>query len=53
MSVVYGYPIHTPTLDKCVYTKKIEMLVKERQECVKEASTSNDQPNHIYMRSNW
>jgi hypothetical protein len=54
MSKVYGYPVHTPTLDKCVYTKKIEMLVKERQESVKEAPTPNDRLNPIYnMRPRW
>lgn len=54
MSKVYGYPLHTPTLDNSVYTKKIEMCVKERQESGKEASTSSDQPNLIYnMRLRW
>jgi hypothetical protein len=54
MSKVYGYPVHTPTLDKCVYTKKIEMFVKERQESVKEAPTPNDRLNPIYnMRPRW
>lgn len=55
MSKVYGYPSHTPTLDNDVYTeKKIKMFVKERQESVKEQSTSIDQRNPIYnMESRW